>query len=68
MGTAIDTPASAKDQLCRLTYEIDGVREQSEGYKTYCRSSVNRGNSATGRERDEVKRLLDSLEEAQGIM
>ena len=49
-------------KLHRLTSDIDGLREQFKGDKADQRSSVNRADAAVGRDRDEAKRLQNSLE------
>ena len=58
--------ASPKSKAHTLASDIDSVRERYDGGKAKHRATVDRSEAASRRERDEVKRLHNILEDEEG--
>ena len=60
-GTYRAVLESADAKAHRTAYNINGIRERSEGGKADQRATVNRDEASVGRDRDEANRLHNSL-------
>ena len=59
--------ASAKSEVCRLTSNINGVREWSEGYRPNQNAATDRYEAVEGikMERSKAEKICNSLVEAE---
>ena len=64
--TARSALTSAKVEVNRLAFKLNGVREQCKGTETDLRTSANMAKAAAGMERSKAKRLHNSMKEGQG--
>ena len=63
------TGPPAEDEVRSLAFEINGVRERSNGAMDDCKASVNRAKAAKGRKREraDAEGLHNSLGEEEGL-